>query len=75
MTKTDKKRITIAEYLRRKDMLYYTHLVMRNEGIFYVHDGVEIPEEEFRKMHELPESLVKNNSENVDGTKAWGATL
>lgn len=70
----DKKRITVVEYLRRKDMLFYTTLIMKDGRSFYLCEGAEIPEDQFRKMHELPESLVRNNSENVDGTKAWGAT-
>ena len=58
------------EYLKHKEALTQTTYIRRDNQGFYLVDGIEIPEAEFKAMHKLP-TVLNRNMENPDKTRLW----
>ena len=58
------------EYLKHKYALTQTTYIRREGKGFYLVDGVEIPEAEFKAIHKLP-TVLNRNMENPDKTRLW----
>ena len=62
--------MTVTEYIKRKYALLFTCYIRRNGKGFYLVDGVEIPEKQFKAMHIIP-TVLNRNMENPDKTRLW----
>ena len=62
--------MTAKEYVKHLYALRYTTYSRRNGKGFYLVDGVEIPEKQFKAMHIIP-TVLNGCKENPDKTKAW----
>lgn len=62
--------MTAREYLKHKYALTNTTYIRKQGKGFYLVDGVEIPEKQFKAMHIIP-TVLNGCKENPDKTKAW----
>ena len=53
------------DYVKHLYALKYTTYIRRNGQGFYLVDGAEVPEQEFKAMHKLP-TVLNRNMENPD---------
>ncbi len=51
--------MTPTEYIKRKYALQYTTYIRRDGQGFYLVDGVEVPESEFKAANKLPLNLYQ----------------
>ena len=62
--------MTAIQYLKHLYALRYTTYIRRNGKGFYLVDGKEIPEAEFKAMHKLP-TVLNRSMDNPDKTRLW----
>jgi hypothetical protein len=58
------------EYIKHLYALRYTTYIRRDGKGYYLVDGVEIPEGEFKAMHKLP-TVLNRSMDNPDRTRLW----
>ena len=58
------------QYVEHLYALRYTTYIRRDGKGFYLVEGVEIPETEFKAMHKLP-TVLNRSMENPDKTRLW----
>ena len=62
--------MTAIQYLKHLYALRYTTYIRRNGKGFYLVDGKEIPEAEFKELHKLP-TVLNRSMDNPDKTRLW----
>jgi hypothetical protein len=62
--------MTAIEYIKHLYALRYTTYIRRDGKGYYLVDGVEIPEKQFKAMHIIP-TVLNRSMDNPDKTRLW----
>jgi hypothetical protein len=62
--------MTAIQYIKHLYALRYTTYIRREGKGYYLVDGVEITEAEFKAMHKLP-TVLNRSMDNPDKTRLW----